>query len=293
MVRLTGEVMSEQGDPGPAVEAVSAFETERKKLARERATRALELRKAGYTYARIQSTLKYNSISGVQTALKAALKWTLSDSADEVRALEVERLDMLLQRCVQIMSLVNVPKKDDGTANPYYQDFDLLFKAIDRLLLINIRRSKLLGLEVPPQTALLMAEYQKLFDQFSKLVSEVGGIIVKEAPADVAHRILEKIASFQAASAGSMAGTLSAAAATNNGMLSETALNLTHVTINAPGTPAPREIGPAIDVLPVPADSRAELKPLNWKTDGERRTLECEQEGESLEGEKDSADEPE
>jgi hypothetical protein len=279
--------MTAQGDPGPAEAPVEtlrsrAEETEYKRLARERALRALELRKAGYTYGKIQTTLKYRSTCGVRAAIKQALRWTLSDPTDEVRALEVERLDVLLVKCNQILALVGTETRIDGAGNavpnPYYQDFDLLFKAIDRLLLINIRRSKLLGLEVPPQSALLMAEYQKLFDQFAKLVSEVGGIIVKEAPVDVAQRILAKIAAFQSASAASSLSAVSAATSVGNGQYSDVAFNVTQVNINPPGAPRVREPGPLLDALPISAEVNP-IMPPNHPSDIQA----LEQEGDQLE----------
>lgn len=175
--------------------------------------------------------------------------------------------------------------------NVYYQDFELLFKAIDRLLLINIRRSKLLGLEVPPQTALLMAEYQKLFDQFNKLVSEVGGIIVKEAPPEISQRILAKIASFQAASAGATSNVMSAYNASGNGQMSETALNINQVNIYSQEEPRMRKVGPPLepmDVTPgfeptLPQTTGGDICAINLETTEQRESPEAPVEDEPIE----------
>jgi hypothetical protein len=64
--------------------------------AHERHLKALELRKAGATYAAIAEQLGYASPEGARKAVSSALKATLRDSADELRQLEQERLDALL-----------------------------------------------------------------------------------------------------------------------------------------------------------------------------------------------------
>jgi len=93
----------------------------------ERQLAALELRKAGASYAQIAEQLGYRSASGAHKAVTAALKATLKEPADAVRELEVLRLDSALLAIWR-----RVQAGDE--------------KAIDRLLAIMKRRSDLLGL---------------------------------------------------------------------------------------------------------------------------------------------------
>jgi hypothetical protein len=59
----------------------------------ERQRRALELRKAGASFDEISSTLGYRGKSGAYQAVISALRRTLQEPADEVRKLELTRLD--------------------------------------------------------------------------------------------------------------------------------------------------------------------------------------------------------
>ena len=89
---------------------------------------ALELRKAGLSYDAIAQELGYKTKAGVYRAVMAALKKTLQEPADELRKVEVERLDVLLAAMWE--------KRD----KPLYTD---------RIIKIMERRAKLLGLDAP------------------------------------------------------------------------------------------------------------------------------------------------
>lgn len=97
----------------------------------ERTSRALELRKSGMTYALIADELGYKSTSGAHNAVTRALKKTLQDSSDEVRILEVERLDALLNG---LWPRRHIPEYTD------------------RILRVMDRRAKLLGLDAPTRS---------------------------------------------------------------------------------------------------------------------------------------------
>ena len=96
--------------------------------------KALELRKAGISYARIAETLGYKDGSGAWRAVKAALKKTLQEPSDELRMLEIERLDAML---AAIWGSVKQGQ----------------YGAQDRALKIMERRAKLLGLDAPTKIA--------------------------------------------------------------------------------------------------------------------------------------------
>jgi len=103
---------------------------EREIDANDRHRQALELRKAGVSYAVIAERLGYRGPSGAHAAVGVALKKTLQEPADELRQLEVERLDAML--------LSIWPQVKQGNQG-----------AIDRALRIMERRAKLLGLDAP------------------------------------------------------------------------------------------------------------------------------------------------
>lgn len=96
----------------------------------DRQRQALELRKAGVGYAKIAESLGYGGPSGAYNAIRSALKRTLQEPADELRSLEVERLDALL------LGLWTKAKGGDTWA-------------VDRVLRIMERRAALLGLDAP------------------------------------------------------------------------------------------------------------------------------------------------
>lgn len=113
-------------------------------LARERERQAIELRKAGLTYDQIAARLQPHE-DGRPLSRQAAcamvkramdrLRGETSEIADEVRALETERLDALLA------SLWDRATGGDDSA-------------VDRVLRIMKRRAELLGLDAPAKSEL-------------------------------------------------------------------------------------------------------------------------------------------
>lgn len=93
---------------------------------------ALEMRKAGATYAHIAQVLNITETAARKAVLRALarLNEKVSESAEEVRRLELERLDALLA------ALWGKAQAGDGAA-------------IDRVLRIMERRARLLGLDAP------------------------------------------------------------------------------------------------------------------------------------------------
>ena len=101
--------------------------------AAERKQRAVELRKLGFTYQKIADQLGVSVSAAhkmVMTALKELNEKTV-EGAEELRRLELERLDEWLLRIAQEIKNGNV------------------LGAIDRGVRIMDRRAKLLGLDAP------------------------------------------------------------------------------------------------------------------------------------------------
>lgn len=97
--------------------------------------KALELRKAGISYQRIAEAVGYKDASGAWRAVKSALKKTLQEPSDDLRKLELERLDAAASAIY--------PSVKQGQ-----------YGAIDRWIRIMERRAKLLGLDAPTKTDL-------------------------------------------------------------------------------------------------------------------------------------------
>ena len=96
----------------------------------DRQRQALQLRAGGATYQQIADALGYRGAAGALKAVRAGLLATLQEPADELRTLELARLDALL-RAVW-------PKAMRGELT-----------AVDRVLKIMERRANLLGLDAP------------------------------------------------------------------------------------------------------------------------------------------------
>jgi hypothetical protein len=109
----------------------------RKMRARDREVEALNLRKSGATYDQIGKTLGITTQGAYKAIIRSLqrLNEKNSEGSDELRRLEVERLDRML-------------------AAIWGQVLNGNQGAIDRALRIGERRAKLLGLDAPTKTDL-------------------------------------------------------------------------------------------------------------------------------------------
>ncbi len=107
-------------------------------IAKER--ESLILRQRGHTFDEIASRLGYKGESGAREAFRRALLRTLQEPAFEVRELEINRLDALFTVAWDLAMA--------GDLN-----------AIDRVLKIQERRARLLGLDAPRQAQIEVTTY--------------------------------------------------------------------------------------------------------------------------------------
>lgn len=133
----------------------NAFKTSPRRIATaQRRAQAVKLRLAGMRYDDIATQLGYNSRGAAAQDVQRALAAEIAEPAEELRAIEVQRLDMLWNTAMKVLTRLHVsisngkvvhldgaPVRDDGP----------VLQSIDRLLKIQERRARLLGLDAPKQ----------------------------------------------------------------------------------------------------------------------------------------------
>jgi hypothetical protein len=107
----------------------------------KRETQVLELRSKGWTWQRIADATGYANASAAYNAFDKAIKRTMQPASDEVRTLELERLDRFLS---YLWSAIE-------SGDP---------AAIDRGLKIMDRRAKYLGLDAPVKQQVEITTYE-------------------------------------------------------------------------------------------------------------------------------------
>lgn len=119
----------------------------------EREAEAARLRSKGWSYPRIAAELGYKHKADAYNAVKKVLADTVREAGDEVRAMELVRLDALYAAATEVLDREHVTVSHgrivagaDGA--PLLDDAPVL-QAVDRLLRIQERRARLLGLDAP------------------------------------------------------------------------------------------------------------------------------------------------
>lgn len=123
--------MSKATPTGPAANG-----NDRRKLtAAQRRARVVELRMAGHTWQTIADQVGYANKGTAYKAWQQALREITREPAEELRQLELDRLDRMLAAVWP------------NAINPTIGD--LQYRAIDRVLAIETARNRLLGLAAP------------------------------------------------------------------------------------------------------------------------------------------------
>ena len=139
----------------------------------EKQAEALALRKAGHTFEDIAERVGYASKSGAFKAVMSALRKTIQEPADELRRLELERLDVMLKSLWPFIL----------KGSPRHVEIGL--KVMDR-------RAALLGLDAPKQvedhrtvTIAIMAEHLASESGLNKdeILAEANRILAETATA--------------------------------------------------------------------------------------------------------------
>lgn len=122
----------------------------------ERDAYACSLRMRGLSYRQIAEDMGYHNHSGARTAVERALKAIVQEPAEDLRTLELARLDEMWRACIKVLETTHYTVSEgrliwigpEGQEHPLEDDGPVL-ATIDRMLKIQERRSRLLGLDAP------------------------------------------------------------------------------------------------------------------------------------------------
>lgn len=148
----------------------------------KRDAEAAQLRADGKTYDQIAAELGFSDRSLARRSVERALAAIVQEPADELRRLELLRLDAMWVEAVKVMTTEHITVSQgrvverDGV--PIKDDAPTL-AAIDRLLKIMERRAKLVGLDSATKVEVLSVD---LIDrEIAKLTAELGRTQADEA----------------------------------------------------------------------------------------------------------------
>lgn len=137
---------------------------------------AAELRARGLTYQQIADEVGFPDRSNARKAVQRALADTLREPADELRQIQLAQLDRLTREALKVLERRHITVsqgrvvKDDAGAT--IEDDAPVLAAIDRLLKIAERRSKLLGLDAPSRVEVMSLD--AIDAEISRLSAELG-----------------------------------------------------------------------------------------------------------------------
>jgi len=120
----------------------------------QRDAQATELRGRGFTYRAIAEQLGLHDASSARKAVERALVATVAEPCEELRRLELLRLDTMAVAAWEVLDaqhpLVSAGRVMAWDGEPLTDPMPVL-AAVDRLLRISERRCRLLGLDAPVQ----------------------------------------------------------------------------------------------------------------------------------------------
>jgi hypothetical protein len=148
----------------------------RRTAAAERRVKALKLRAAGATLDDIMAAVPgYKTRAAVSQDISRALATMATESADEMRALSNERLDLLWRTALQILGrthyVVSNGRLVTHDGQPMRDD-DPALRAIGVLLNIEQRRARLNGLDAPKQVEVITVDAVEA--EIRRLSAELG-----------------------------------------------------------------------------------------------------------------------
>jgi hypothetical protein len=147
---------------------------------RTRQDEALALRRAGLDYTSIAKRLRYSGRGAAHDAVTASLDRQPMEDAPIVRRIELERLDELLRVAWEQLHMDHVMVSDgrivrDDTGVALVDHAGKL-SALDRVIRIMERRSKLMGLDAPVRKVIEVITEDAVTSEIRRLEAELADI---------------------------------------------------------------------------------------------------------------------
>lgn len=140
---------------------------------------AAQMRAEGMTLAQI-AKVQGRAISTVHARIERAIAAVPVEAVERLRALELERLDMMWQAAIEVLRRQHVTVSDGRIVKDDYDepilDDDPILRAMDRLLKIQDRRAKLLGLDAPTRSRMEVVTHDAFAEAMRTLEAEVGDL---------------------------------------------------------------------------------------------------------------------
>lgn len=136
----------------------------------ERDAEAARLKSRGLSYSQIARNLGYADHAGAYKAVQRALAAVPTESVDELRAVQRAQIDALTAKAIEILEsthyaytvhgdLVRGPEGPNGEPGDPLLDPAPTLAAIDRLIRLAERLSKLMGLDAPTRHEVITLDY--------------------------------------------------------------------------------------------------------------------------------------
>lgn len=136
----------------------------------ERDAEAARLKSRGLSYGQIARNLGYETDSGAYKAVQRALAAVPAESVDELRRIQAEQIDALTAKAIEVLEsthyahtqhgeLVRGPEGPNGEPGEPLIDSMPVLHAIDRVIRLAERRSKLMGMDAPSRHEVVTLDY--------------------------------------------------------------------------------------------------------------------------------------
>lgn len=142
----------------------------------QRDAEAATMRARGATYQQIADALGYADRRTAYRAVEKVLTETVTEPSEELRSLELARLDAILAKAWSVMEAEHVTvshgKIIRGADGQPLRDDGPVLAAIDRILKVSERRARLVGLDAPNRTELITLD--QIDSEIRRLTEEMG-----------------------------------------------------------------------------------------------------------------------
>lgn len=151
----------------------------------ERDAEAARLKSRGLTYEQIARNLGYADASGAYRAVQRALAAVPAESVDELRRIQREQIDALTAKAIEVLESTHYAHTQSGQlvegpdGQPLIDSMPTLH-AIDRIIRLAERLSKLMGLDAPSRHEVITLDY--LDAQIRAANEELARLEAGEAP---------------------------------------------------------------------------------------------------------------